>query len=315
MADNVIANPGAGGTTFRALQDGSGIDWPADVPSYATTVSAGANVLQVVTPLTGLPVQPQTDTTANGTIPSAGGGTGSVTITLNGQSSIGVDVSGTWTGLIVFEGSVDGTHWLASTIIPLNLGSPVGAVTANTTAQANTAGLVGFRARGNTVGSGTATINFRGCVSGPPSVMLDNITSTGTALDVNLKTSSIGVAPIAATSGGATPFHYISAASANQDSQNVKASAGQVYSVNACNLNAAARYLKLYDKATAPTSADTPVHTLMMPGASAGAGFVLSVPVGLVFASGIGFRLTTGIADNDANAVAAAEIAVNLGYK
>ena len=116
------------------------------------------------------------------------------------------------------------------------------------------------------------------------------------------------------TAGGWTPSKTISAASTN--STNVKGSAGQVGFIAAFNNNAEERFLKLYDKATAPTvGTDTPVLTLMIPGATTGAGLALSIPAGIAFASGIGFGLTTGIADADTGAVAASEIVVNLGYK
>lgn len=113
--------------------------------------------------------------------------------------------------------------------------------------------------------------------------------------------------------GGATPYQLISAASTNATS--VKGSAGTVYSVVCMNTNAAARYLKLYDKATAPTvGTDTPVQTYLIPGGSLGFVVALGVP-GLAFANGIAFALTTGMAVSDTGAVAATEIAVNLGYK
>ena len=73
MADNVITNPGAGGATFRTLDDGT-LQWPANVTSYATTVSPGANVLQVVTPSNGLPVAQQGAWSVGvlGTVPVSG---------------------------------------------------------------------------------------------------------------------------------------------------------------------------------------------------------------------------------------------------
>ena len=58
MPDNVITNPGAGGATFRTLDDGTA-NWPANVVSFATTLAPGANVLQAVTTLNGLPVAQQ----------------------------------------------------------------------------------------------------------------------------------------------------------------------------------------------------------------------------------------------------------------
>lgn len=57
MADDVVANPGAGGATFRALLDTGGTDyWPASVPSYVTGGSSGAWTLQPVGLSNGLPV-------------------------------------------------------------------------------------------------------------------------------------------------------------------------------------------------------------------------------------------------------------------
>jgi hypothetical protein len=54
MADDVIANAGAGGATFRAFSDGT-IDWPAAVVTYVTGGSAGAWTLQQVDATHGLP--------------------------------------------------------------------------------------------------------------------------------------------------------------------------------------------------------------------------------------------------------------------
>jgi hypothetical protein len=116
------------------------------------------------------------------------------------------------------------------------------------------------------------------------------------------------------TDGGLSMHKTISAASTNATS--VKASAGQVYSVQVMNINSAARYLKLYDKASSPTvGTDTPVKTLLIPGNTAGAGMVLNWDKGLVFSSGIAFALTTGITDADTGAVSANETTVNIDYK
>jgi hypothetical protein len=72
-------------------------------------------------------------------------------------------------------------------------------------------------------------------------------------------------------------------------------------------------YLKLYDKATAPTcGTDTVLWTIPLP--------INSVPApippllqGMLFANGIGFCITGALADNDTT-VAAAGIVVNLGF-
>lgn len=110
-----------------------------------------------------------------------------------------------------------------------------------------------------------------------------------------------------------TPARLVSAASTNATS--VKASAGAVGFIYAVNLNAAVRYLKLYNKASAPTvGTDTPIATLPIPAATTGAGFTLPIPGGVLFSTGIAFALTTGAADSDTAAVAANEIFLFLGY-
>lgn len=112
---------------------------------------------------------------------------------------------------------------------------------------------------------------------------------------------------------GTLSAKFISAASTNATS--VKASAGVVFAIIAQNLNASVRYLKLYNKASAPTvGTDTPVFTMPIPASATGAGFTWSIPPGIDFSTGIAFALTTGSADNDTGAVAASEIFVALAY-
>lgn len=138
------------------------------------------------------------------------------------------------------------------------------------------------------VWNGTAWVNQAGSASGVPTVTDSPVTS-----------------------GGLVASKTISAATTNATV--VKASAGQIYTLYANNVNAAVRYLKLYNKATAPTvGTDVPVMTLAIP---AGGVVNLSFFGGLAFSAGIAFALTTGVADADTAAVAASEHVVNIGYK
>lgn len=115
---------------------------------------------------------------------------------------------------------------------------------------------------------------------------------------------------VAHTAGGATPYRLVSAASTNATS--VKASAGQIYSITAMNTNAAVRYLKLYNLATAPTvGTSTPVQVYALPPSG---GLTLSFPVGMAFSTGIALATTTGAPDTDTGAVAANEIVISLTF-
>lgn len=121
-----------------------------------------------------------------------------------------------------------------------------------------------------------------------------------------------GTKPTASTGTGYTAGKLISAATTNATV--IKASAGTLGFIAVSNLNAAVRYLKIYNKATAPTvGTDIPVQTYLIP--ANGSGSNLAIPVqGLNLATGIGIAITTGVADNDTGAVAAGEIVVNYGF-
>jgi len=100
-----------------------------------------------------------------------------------------------------------------------------------------------------------------------------------------------------------TGFRLISAASTNATS--LKASAGTLYQLYAV------RYIKFYNKASAPTvGTDTPVATFPIPASATGAGFQINFDPGFDFSTGIAYATTTGVADSDTAAVAANEIIV-----
>ena len=123
------------------------------------------------------------------------------------------------------------------------------------------------------------------------------------------------VNPEPQTANGLTIFRLLSAATTN--ATNIKAAAGQVYTIVATNVNAAARFVKLYNKATAPVvGTDTPVMTLLIPGNAAGAVLYLDAGgMGLAFPLGIGLAVTALVADADVTAVALNEVIVNMGFK
>lgn len=93
----------------------------------------------------------------------------------------------------------------------------------------------------------------------------------------------------------------------------VKNAPGKVYGYIVNNTNAAARYLKLYDKATAPTiGTDTPKMTIMVPSGRTETYFARD---GIEFTAGISFGTTTGLVDSDNGALTANETVVHILYK
>ena len=93
----------------------------------------------------------------------------------------------------------------------------------------------------------------------------------------------------------------------------IKASAGCVYGGDFFNNHATvARYVKLYDKASAATSSDTPLRTYRVP---ASGGITFSKAMGITFTLGISIRACTCVADNDNTAPSTNDVIVNLDWK
>lgn len=102
-----------------------------------------------------------------------------------------------------------------------------------------------------------------------------------------------------------------SAATTNATS--VKATAGTVYAIAISNTGAAARHVKLYNKASAPVvGTDVPVITI--PVAAGGFGAVQFGGVGHRFTTGIALAITVGAADSDTAAVGASEVKVLTSF-
>ncbi len=142
---------------------------------------------------------------------------------------------------------------------------------------------------------------------------ISNLTSGDSGTPRLTATRQLYVAPQANVIGGWSPYRLISAATTNATS--VKGSPGSLGSIICGNVGATVAYLKLYNKASAPTvGTDTPVHTIMIPGNTAGAGFSYPIPAGLSFTTGIALAVTGLMADTDTTAVALNQVCVNLGY-
>ena len=126
-------------------------------------------------------------------------------------------------------------------------------------------------------------------------------------VSAGIHTAVHGVAP--RTAGGLSIFRSLDV---QPTGVVIKGSAGQLYVIRFTNQANATRYLKFYDKATAPASTDTPVLTFV---ALASQSHEVSITdIGAQFVSGIGVRATTGIADNDTGAPATNDVVLNAFY-
>lgn len=112
------------------------------------------------------------------------------------------------------------------------------------------------------------------------------------------------------TAGGYTSLGKLIAA-ATTNATAVKTSAGVLGILVATNVSAAVKYLKLYNKASAPTvGTDVPVHVFPIPAG----GMLQLTDLKTRFTTGIALAITGGVADTDTTAVAANDVVVNWEY-
>lgn len=228
---------------------------------------------------------------------------------INGSGNVGTDyvvatdeIAGVNYERVKLAIGADGTAVDASTANPVPI---TGVVAEDSAAASGQNGLPILLVRQDVLSPSTDTNGDYGFLKSNANGELYVVASG--ALSV---TGTMPVQQAPATSGGYIVKRTLSAASTNATS--VKASAGQVFGWYLFNANAATRYLKLYNKASAPTvGTDTPVLTIPIP---AGAAANVEYLGGIAFATGIAFALTTGIADADTGAVAANDVVVNLFY-
>lgn len=121
------------------------------------------------------------------------------------------------------------------------------------------------------------------------------------------------IAAAAATGIALTQHKLISAATTNATS--VKATAGRIASGNITNNSASWRYLKLYNKASAPTvGTDVPIQVIgLKPGDNTDLTNLVNI-FGLSFATGIAYAITGAPADNDTTAIGASEVIVAMQF-
>jgi hypothetical protein len=117
------------------------------------------------------------------------------------------------------------------------------------------------------------------------------------------------------TSGGLAISSFLSTAAVQSTA--VKASPGQVYAIEFFNIGATPMYVRLYNQTGAPAGGDNAniLWRGVIPGNTAGAGFVKTWDKGLAFSSGIGMRCTGAIGDTDTTALAANTVIGNVCYK
>lgn len=250
-----------------------------------------------------------------------------VEITLNGATGLGVQVTGTYTGALSIQLTIDGNRWetvTSTSLVNAITGVPTATIASATQGifQAEVTGFARARITGLAAMTGTATVTLR-TTSSSGVISLDNALPTGANTigavtisgtpTVGLAASSV-IIPVGSTAQGAATYFTLVSAATNNLTQ-VKAGATTVNSLQVSNSNATTgRYLKIFNALSASVIMGTTNATLnyfIPPNSSIS---IDTGSFGIRFATGFTIAVTSGIALNDNTAAVASEVTVSTSY-
>lgn len=220
------------------------------------------------------------------------------------------------TGVVTPEWSLNGTTWVAATLV-----TPAGA----TATTFNAAGMWNlpvfaryFRLRLSTATTaGTTTIELVAYSQGAGVLPSQNVQGTVTA---NIGTGSIaagtnaigdvGIQYRANATGAATTFKFASAATVNNAL--ILTGARRLLGWSLTNTTASFKYFRFYNLATAPASGASPTFMVGLPPNST----TVSPPVvgGIAMSLGLGIACTGAVADTDATVTAVNDVVGEIFY-
>jgi hypothetical protein len=247
------------------------------------------------------------------------------TLTLaNGQGVTTFAVTGLTASAatLTIEASDDaGTTWAAVNGIAPATGALFTTLTADQQFRVNSAGRTRLRLRVSTAGSGTITVasnistaTSAVALSSPIPAGTNNIGTVQPGNTANTTPWLTTETP--ATAGGLT--NYVLEPAASDNHANIKNGAGQVYGIHVFNNQATINYGRLYNAATGfngCASATNLIYEFQIPGNTTGAGFVVAVPEGLAFGTGISICVTSTFGQTSVASATASAISLNVLYK
>lgn len=289
-----------------------------------------------VLPVTELPLvltgaAAQTATVNNILLPTSG----AAGLSVAGYRAASVQVVSTGTGgTFIFEQSNDNFNWIALPVFNAALVTAV-PITAAITATASQI-IYTFPLRANFVRLRIATLITGGSIrafsriSTEPWVPTVNLVASNVAANLNATvsgtvTANIGTGALAAgtnaigdvgiqyranATGAATTLKFAAGASVNNAL--VLTGARRLLGWSLTNTTASFRYFRFYNKATAPTSGESPTFMVGLPPNST----VISPPVvgGIAMGLGLGIACTAGVADTDATVTVANDVVGAIYY-
>lgn len=265
----------------------------ANTPAVGQKTMANSSPVVIASDQSTIPVN-QSGVTNSGSIAVLNG---LVALSLNGANGWGVDLRGTWSATVTFQGTIDGTNWFNIAVIPAGGGTSVATATTATANGAwwgNANGCQQVRVTATAYTSGSITVVLRAMqAAGVASVLVTGATTT--PVNISSGTNAIGDVGIqyrTSTTGAATITNILSPAT--PAAQTIKASGGRLISIAATNSNASStRWLKIFNLligSITPGTTAALVEVAIPPNQQ----FYLQVEGGAAFSTGISIMVTGG---------------------
>lgn len=231
-------------------------------------------------------------------------------LTLNGAAGFAVDIRGTFTGTVTFQGTVDGTNWATTNVLPVTASVNTALTPTATAAGAwlgNAAGLLQVRAIFTAYTSGSATVTLRAtnahAVSfnqpvGSANQLVSLAAGTLLAADVGFqyRANNTGAATAVSILSPATPAGAL-----------MKSGAGRLIGCFLTNTAAALRSVKFYNATAVTMGTTAAAFEIDLPQNAYG---TFNLPGGIGFATGIMTATTSakGLTDNTATGLVANDV-------
>jgi hypothetical protein len=243
-----------------------------------------------------------------------------VELSLANQSTATIFVSGSYTGVLSIQFTINGgANWItvttANALLKKDVGLPVATIASGNTGAwiADVAGLTNIRITALAAVTGNATITIKAVQSAQQVGLNQPLPAGGNIIGtVNINgTAIVNATPVTYATNGTTTTFLNSLATTN--STLVKSTGGVIYSVCVNNASATTKYLRLFNLATLPTAGtSTPSTVITIPASTSRE---IQFPVGLKYVTGIGFIITNAAPYLDATAVAAGDVQVTINYQ
>jgi hypothetical protein len=254
MADNVGYTPGTGAKVATREVTYSGETALAQVVGLATfSGSDDAKTITDIDASNPLPVN-QSGVSATG---SLGALNATVALSLNGASGWAVDLRGTFTATVTFQGTIDGTNWFTIAMLPAGGTVNIASVTTATAPGqwwGNANGLQQVRATATAYTSGTVTVVLRAMQAAGVVTAIISGATTGADVGIQYRATATGAGTITNLNCPATPAV-----------QTIKGSAGRLMGMYLVNTNATIRWLKIFNIVSPTLASSTATMRIPLP--------------------------------------------------